>query len=211
MKAQVLVGVPSGDSVPVSFFSTFPQAVKLGEGGWRLYSVRGMNVVSARNKIVYKALIDGFTHVFFMDSDMEFPQSALERLLHHDKDIVGGFYCRKKKGFLPNAFKLGERFDGKLMTEYVDDLREVEAIGTGCLLIKTEVFEKIKKPWFEYRVANAEDCHMATEDIVFCEKAKEAGYKIYCDGTVNCGHIGAFSVKLVKDGMGRPIAEVKPV
>jgi len=211
MKARVLVGVPSGDSLPLPFFTSFPQAVKMEDGGWRLYSVRGMNTVSARNKIVYKALNENYTHVFFMDSDMEFPQSALERLLHHNKDIVGGFYCRKKKGFLPNAFKLGIKEKNSLMTEYVDDFREVEAIGTGCLLIKTEVFKKIEKPWFEYRVTDAPDCHMSTEDIVFCDKAKEAGYKIYCDGTVNCGHVGTFVVKLEKNHLGQPWAKVEPV
>jgi GT2 family glycosyltransferase len=154
-----------------------------------------MNTISARNKIVYKALTEKFDYIFFMDSDMEFPSATLDRLLRHKKDIAGGFYLRKKKGYLPNAFKLGFSNGTKLLTEFVTDFKEVEAIGTGCLLIKTEVFNDIPKPWFEYEVIkDSPDCHMATEDVVFCRKAKKAGYKIYCDGSIACGHIGGHSV-----------------
>jgi len=191
---KILIGVPSGDSVVLPFHNSFPRAVKTDWAKLETYSVRGMNTVSARNKIVYRALEQEFDYVFFMDSDMEFPPNTLDRLLSHNKDIVGGFYVRKKKGYLPNAFKLGFAEQDKLLTEFVEDFREVEAIGTGCLLIKTDVFNNIKTPWFYYEPTMAEDFHMSTEDIVFCRNAKEAGYKIYCDGEIMCGHVGNFVV-----------------
>ena len=51
---------------------------------------------------------------------------------------------------------------------------------------------------------------MSTEDIVFCKRAKEAGYGIYCDGTIACGHIGSFIVTPVMvDGIGQ--VRVDPV
>jgi len=203
MKAiRILIGVPSGDSIVVPFWSSFSQAITTSWTDNEVLGVRGMNTVSARNKIVYKAIADGFDYVFFMDSDMEFPAGTLEKLLSHNKDIVGGFYVRKKKGFLPNAFKLGSRIGDKLLTEFVNDFREVEAIGTGCLLIKTEVFSNIKKPWFEYEPTGSEDGHMMTEDLVFCDRAKQAGHKIYCDGTIACGHVGSFVVTpVIVDGV----------
>jgi len=187
---KVLVGVPSGDSVVLPFWHSFTKAVGTSWAKWDLYNVRGMNTVSARNKIVYRAIEQKFDYVFFMDSDMVFPHGTLDRLLHHHKDIVGGFYTRKKGQFLANAFKLGFAENGHLLTEFVSDFREVEAIGTGCLLVKTAVFEKIGKPWFEYEpIPDSPDGHMATEDIVFCRRAKKLGYKIYCDGTIACGHV----------------------
>jgi len=70
----------------------------------------------------------------------------------------------------------------------------VEAIGTGCLLIKRHVFEKVKVPWFEYQWNGDPDGKMITEDLVFCEKAKKLGFKIYCDGTIKCGHVGSMII-----------------
>jgi GT2 family glycosyltransferase len=191
---NVLVGIPSGDSVSIAFMRTHVAALNLKKGRVYRYSVTGMNAVSARNEIVAKALEENHSHVFFMDSDMTFPKDCLQTLLGRDKDVVGGFYLRKKGQFLPNAFELGERKGNLLKTEFVEELKEVEAIGTGCLLVKTQVFRDIKKPWFEYECHDQDRGHMSTEDIVFCDKARDAGYKIWCDGTIKCGHVGSFVV-----------------
>lgn len=193
MKARVCVGIPSGDTFPKPFFDSFGAAVHLSseEGTWSKFRVSGVNTPTARNMCVAHMLKGDFTHLFFMDSDMSFPKATLPRLLAHDKDIVGGFYLRKKKGHLPNAFRLGHNKDDTLIPEFIDDFREVEAIATGCLLVKREVFETIEKPWFEYRpIKWSEEGRLATEDVVFCEKAKEKGLKIWCDGTIACGHVG---------------------
>jgi len=209
--ARVLVGVPSGDSICLPFHTSFQAAIRCDWVKTDMYNVRGMNTVSARNKIVYRAIEKGYDYLFFMDSDMTFPPDTLDRLLNHNKDIVGGFYVRKKKGFLPNAFKLGFHENGKVMTEFVTDFREVEAIGTGCLLIKTDVFKNIETPWFHYKpTLGSPDHHMVTEDIVFCENAKKAGYKIYCDGTIACGHVGSFIVTPVLMD-GKQTVSVEPV
>ena len=197
-KSKVMVGLPSGPSIPISFMLSYPNAVKLksDHGKPYLYNFRGTNAATARNACVYRMLKGNFTHLFFMDSDMVFPKKTLQRLLDRDVDIVGGFYVRKRKGFLPTAFLKGHRIGGKYMTEWVTDYREVEGIGTGCLLIKREVFEKVGVPWFEYKWSGplAPDGHMVTEDLTFCDKAIDKGYKIWCDGTIRCGHAGSFII-----------------
>ena len=204
---KVLVGVPSMDTVVLPFHNSFNNALKC-DAEIGIQRVIGMNVVSARNKIVSKGL-EGYDYIFFMDSDMAFPPETLGNLLYHDVDIVGGFYRRKKGGYLPNAFKLGFYEDGQLMTEVVTDFKEVEAIGTGCLLVKTDVFRSMDSPWFEYTCSDDKG-HMHTEDIVFCRKAKEKGYKIYCDGNINCGHVGMFIVwPVITDG--KPNVLIDPV
>ena len=46
--------------------------------------------------------------------------------------------------------------------------------------------------------------------IVFCKRAKKLDYKIYCDGTIACGHIGSFVVYPVNvDGRGE--VRIEPV
>jgi len=193
---NVLVGVPSGGSVPISFMTCFTSAVQFKqEGEYSFYNHRGTNAVTARNGCVKKMLDNKeCTHLFFMDSDMVFPEKTLEKLLEHDKDVVGGYYVRKRKGFLPNAFLLGHRPGGKYVTEHVNEMKEVEGIGTGCLLIKRKVFENIECPWFEYKWNKDPDGHMVTEDLIFCQKVKEKGYEIWCDGTIKCGHVNQFII-----------------
>jgi len=192
---KIFVGIPSGTSIPISLWNSYGDAVRLRNGDKiQHYNIRGTNAVSARNSCVYEMLQGDYTHLLFFDSDMAFPENTLQKLLDHDKDIVGGFYVRKREEFAPTVFKLGERPEGKFVTEWINDFKEVEAIGTGCLLIKREVFENIECPWFEYKWNGSPDGKMITEDLVFCEKAKEAGYKIYCDGTIKCGHVNSMVI-----------------
>ena len=49
---------------------------------------------------------------------------------------------------------------------------EVDATGTGCVMIHKSVLEKIDSPWF-YNLA---------EDFYFYEKARKAGFSVY----INC-------------------------
>jgi hypothetical protein len=60
----------------------------------------------------------------------------------------------------------------------------VELAAGGCagMLIHRDVLEDVGGPhWFEYG--------FASEDLIFCEKAREKGYGIYCDLSARLGHI----------------------
>ena len=72
--------------------------------------------------------------------------------------------------------------DGKLM--------EVVYSGFGFLLTKFGVFENIKYPWFEPQMTDFGDGirDFASEDVSFCLKARQVGYKIYIDPSVIVGH-----------------------
>jgi GT2 family glycosyltransferase len=48
-------------------------------------------------------------------------------------------------------------------------------------LIKREVFEKVPQPWF------APDIDLG-EDLAFCKRANKAGFQIWCDTNLICGH-----------------------
>ena len=66
---------------------------------------------------------------------------------------------------------------------------EVSHTGFGFLLIKKGVFESMTYPWFkpiEKRIGDMVDFTM--EDVSFCLRAKEAGFKIYIDPQVIVGH-----------------------
>ena len=116
---KVMIGIPSLFDIPIVFMEHYSDAVKLRKdvGLIKRLNIRGTNTVTARNGIVSKFLDTDYTHIFFMDSDMVFPKDTLQRLLDRDVDIVGGFYLRKRKGFLPNSFKLGARVGVNFVTE----------------------------------------------------------------------------------------------
>ena len=101
MLPKVLIAVPLMNSVSSEFFRTFFQAQMLlpEEGSAFVQICKWGNVVNNRNDMVKTFLKTDHTHLFFMDSDMTFPESTLSRLLAHDKDIVGGFYTVKVDPF----------------------------------------------------------------------------------------------------------------
>jgi hypothetical protein len=65
----------------------------------------------------------------------------------------------------------------------------MKSMPTGCLLIRTPVFDTIPKPWFNTSVEGEK---ILGEDFTFCEHARAAGFEIWCDGTLSCeiAHIG---------------------
>ena len=57
----------------------------------------------------------------------------------------------------------------------------------GCALIKTNVFNCTKYPWYDW--ANYKDGGMLSEDLYFCENCRKNSIQIYTDTRVNCGHM----------------------
>lgn len=146
-----------------------------------LVSTRGYNTSENRNYIAAKAIKNECDYLFFIDDDMILPEDTLEKLLAHKKDIVGGVYMTKYEEQEP-------------VVEYLDDKRpnglfEVKALGTGSLLIKTNVFKKLSQPWFKYEWYD-NGMVKRSHDWIFCEDAINAGYKVFADNSLDIKHIG---------------------
>jgi hypothetical protein len=62
----------------------------------------------------------------------------------------------------------------------------VDATGFGCNLMEIEVIESIKTPWFMFDLYQKP---VVGEDFYFWKKAREAGYQIYVDCSIDIGHI----------------------
>jgi hypothetical protein len=148
-----------------------------------IVSTRGYNTSENRNYIASQAIKKGCSHLFFVDDDMILDTDTLERLIKHDKDIVGGVYMTKYEKQEPVV----EFFDDKRPEE----LFKCKAIGTGCLLIKTDVFRKLPQPWFKYEWY-PNGMVKRSHDWIFCEDARRAGYDIWADPTLNIKHIGLY-------------------
>lgn len=144
----------------------------------------------SREHLVKQALAGGCTHILFVDSDMFFEADSLDKLLKRDKDIIGAPYNLRQLPLVSTLKVHAE--DGNMIDEEVEPgLKKVAAVGTGFLLIKTDVFKDLKQPWFFWE--SDENGEVVTgEDSWFCRLARQAGYDIYADLTVNIAHVGDY-------------------
>jgi hypothetical protein len=149
----------------------------------------GFNTAENRNLCVARALNEGVDYILFSDDDMVYPPGLLETLLSRDKDIIGVLYSVRH---LPRAFVIDYKvgMDDVLACEQSDPF-ECNAIGTGFLLVKADVFRHIPQPHFGYKWNDNGSVKMST-DWFMLEKAREAGYKVWCEPTV-INHLGDYA------------------
>lgn len=137
--------------------------------------------------------------IFWCDADMKIPADTPLRLMQHDKDIVGCTYLRRTPPYEPLGKALTE---GKVDTSLLKEpLLEMGHMPTGCLLVRREVFRKLRRPYFrhEYREASAigaRDEFEMGEDYSFCKAARDAGFRIWLDIPMS-QHIGHVSEKVI--------------
>ncbi len=184
---KIVIGISSADYMKSKTVATLFSLVKKYPN-IDLILKQSCLVHKNRNDIVTEALKGNYTHIFFIDTDMCFAPEVLERLLSRNVDIIGANY-HKRNPNKETVIKFIE--DGKLVGKQIpEDLFECATIGTGCALIKTDVFKKIGFPYFDFKDDIIKE--EVGEDVFFCLKAIRNDYKIYCDPTMDIGHIGEY-------------------
>ena len=185
---MIALGIPTNEYIKADTVSSLLLLVKDNPNITEFIIEQSPLVHLNREKIVLKALKTNCSHLLFIDSDMKFGSLILQKLLAHDKDIVGLVYRLKNKTATPVIYK--EK--GKMITDINDVPRKLfkcYAVGTGIMLIKLSVFKKIKRPWFFFGKQDEQHGGYG-EDIWFCRQAHEAGVDVWVDGMLECGHIG---------------------
>jgi len=197
--ASVAICVPVRDNVTAVFaYSLAMLQRKCGEAGLAtsLHFNMGSEVTMQRQQLVSEALETNCTHIMWIDSDMKFPVDTLNILLEADKDIVAGNYSTRVPPHRPVAFRSKNNLDERVFTG--TGLEKVWAVGSGMMLVKREVYEKLSSPF--YKIEYSDDySSLVGEDVYFCTKANEAGYEVYVSHKLSdrIAHIGtrAFTVK----------------
>lgn len=156
----------------------------------------GYDVADARNAIASAALGDPeVTHLLWIDDDATFPSDAVKRLLAHRLPIVGGLCFGRRPPYPPILLhedpksEIGYRFQ----YEYPEGLVEVDATGCHFLLVKRQVFEDVYKRCTTPREGPFTQRGFG-EDVSFCQRARECGYRIMVDASVKIGHLGEVNV-----------------
>lgn len=192
---NILIAVPSMDSVPAIFCQSLAMLKKVGDCAVAFQI--GSLVYDSRNNLAKHALTMEADYVLWLDSDMMFGPDILERMIkrmeERELDILSGIYYRRRHPFSPVLFKkfsidennmaIHENFNSYPK----NDIFEVEGIGFGCVLMKSDVLFNVAakyKDWFS-------PLGRVGEDLSFCWRARQCGYKIYADPEIQLGHCGS--------------------
>lgn len=166
-----------------------------------VYYVRSMCLGADVRRGEHQKPFDGkidYDYIMWIDSDIIFTPENFDKLLSNDVDICGGVYLMENgkqfavvKDWDEEYFKKNGTFEFLTPNDISKSprLMEVSYTGFGFLLIKRGVFEQIKYPWFGPKFSKMGDCYdFASEDVSFCMRAKEAGFKIHIDPTIWIRH-----------------------
>ena len=174
---------------------------------WTVETMTNESLISrARNTLVAKFLQNPqSTHLMFIDADIGWEPWHLLVLLDRDVDVIGGLYPMKS---LPIKWVVNG-FDGA--EEGENGLQEVSKTGTGFMLVKRHVFDKLNshpavKPFAnDIGLPKELDQHLRTyydtavrenryysEDWTFCENWRDIGGKVWVDKRVLLKHTGTY-------------------
>lgn len=195
---KTLIAVPCMDQVAAPFAQNLAAMQKNGEV--YISFLIGSLIYESRNNLAKQAMQAKADYIMWFDSDMTFAPDTMTRLQQHMEnglDIVTGIYFRRRPPFTPTLFKELRRTDDPNVAEHAnfddypsDSLFEIAGCGFGCVMTRVSVLEDVMlnyQDWF------GPVCGLG-EDLSFCLRARELGYKIYCDSSIKCGHIGQLVV-----------------
>lgn len=200
MVPKVLIGYPTADIGRNPEFYDYINLLDKPESSL-LVSTHGQSPARNRNQIIDAALQFECTHVMFFDDDIAMAPDTVNRLLAHDVDMVTGLYLMRAFPHQPIIFdgNVGTLPKWRYLQPGDSGLIPITNAGLGCALIKTDVFRAMEKPYV--RIGQIELDHWS-DDIDFFNRARAAGFKLYCDLNVRCGHMGkaVFWPTMDKDG-----------
>ena len=191
---KILIAVPCMDQVPSQFAQSIATLNKVGD--CVIAFQMGSLVYDARNSLALNAIKAEADYVMWFDSDMVFPPNTLEKLIEDtDKgDIITGVYYRRVIPYHPVLMDKLEISEDKCeWSDYIDypqDIFEVAGCGFGCVLVPTKVLLEV---FTEYGNMFS-PINGVGEDLSFCWRARQLGYKIVCDPSIQCGHVGHYVV-----------------
>lgn len=151
-------------------------------------------LINQRERLIEQAIEVKSEWVLWLDSDMMFPSTTLLRLLAHKQDIVACNYMKRSQPFKSVTFMDTNDWESWVPIKSEDELLTVEATGMGCLLMRTSVFQRLKKPYFEYTFQPTTKDWLG-EDFTLFKKLNSLGYQLKIDMNLSneIYHIGTFA------------------
>lgn len=178
-------------------------------------------IYHARNELAMRFLASGAKHLLFIDDDMivpigrpaffrsmcrlpqDFPDRAAElnaaaRLASHGLGVVGASYFARHANGRPVNSLMNDAEYGRRVSSFHDGVMECQWVGTGCMMIRREVFLDMQQqfpelapevdgaPWNFFHP----DTDGGGEDIAFCRRAAKCGHQPHVDTMLHAQHVG---------------------
>jgi len=198
-------------------------------------------ITRARNYLVDEFLRSDCTHLLFIDSDINYDAKDVVALMALDKDVIGGPYPKKAINW-ENVAKAARQHPDmepqeleKLVGQYVFNVvkgtksfsvtepLEVMEIGTGFMMVKREVFDKMKDAYpnihykpdhvgqknfdgaryihayfdtvidYKESITGGGSDRYLSEDYMFCQMWRKIGGEIYLCPWMKTQHVGTYA------------------
>ncbi len=145
---------------------------ELSSYDYKIYMSWNLGIPDGHNTLTKQAIMDGYDYILFIEEDNVIPKGSLKEMLELDGDIVPVDYG-------VSGWSCITKYKGEAMW-----------CGLGCTLVKRNVFEALEYPYFrsdkllllnewpEIKWIDAGNQVYGGQDIYFCIKAREKGFKI---------------------------------
>lgn len=204
-KSHLVVAVPAcGRQTTVRWSINLATQIYPLSMSYSFITVKGAEVGEARNHIAQYTKDVKAKFLLMLDDDVFPPEYAVQKLMFamlNKPDVMACAGIVYTKSVIPNPLVFEHNGSGSYFNWKKGQVFEVPGfISTGCMLVKAEVFDKLDAPWFK----TTDYPDKMTEDVYFCLKLRDAGYKILAHGGVLCGHYD-FRTKTVVKAPQEPV------
>jgi hypothetical protein len=210
-KVHIHFGIPCyGGQITEPCFTSFLRFILMASKSglqWSLDTMVNESLVTrARNNLMAKMMTNAAaTHFMFIDADIRFQPESIFMMLAADKDVIGGLYPKKA---LPISYVINV----KPGTQIINDIFPVDTMGTGFMMFKRHVYEKLCAAHPETKYVDDvglgkqyeptmfsifdteidERGHYLSEDWTFCRRWARLGGEIYAHAKVLLNHSGHY-------------------
>lgn len=177
---------------------------------WSLDTMVNESLITrGRNNLMAKMMSNQTaTHFMFIDADIRFEPESIFQMIVYEKDVIGGLYPKKS---IPTNYVINLL----PQTQIQGDVFTVDTMGTGFLLFKRDVYEKLCKAHPEtkyvddvglgkqyepymyaiFDVGIDHKGHYLSEDWMFCRRWQKLGGQIWAHSKVLLNHCGHYEYK----------------
>jgi hypothetical protein len=137
-----------------------------------------------------------YKKIFWIDSDIAWTPDQFFKIYDSRFDVISGAYLLEDGSTTTvHAWGTPGGMPANQIVRMKDPIK-VQSIGFGFVAMKSGVFERIPRPWFNLEyvkvgedVNGREVVDSVGEDVSWCVKAYRAGIDLYFDPTVLVTHI----------------------
>jgi hypothetical protein len=210
-KCHLHIGIPCyGGMISEPTMTSFLRFVLLAQQAglnWSLDTMVNESLIPrGRNNLMAKMMTNqAATHFMFIDADIRFQPESILQMMAYDKEVIGGLYPKK-------ALPINYVINLKPQVTVQGDIYTVDTMGTGFLLFKRQVYEKLIKAHPEtkyvddiglgkqyepmmYAIFDTEIDHRGhylSEDWTFCRRWQAIGGDIWAHSKTLLNHVGHY-------------------